>query len=129
MTNESINNSTNVIQEQPIIQFSNVPLNNEQQTTNIYPSLPAVRHLTYQPIITYSDMKKSYLKENFPACFVVFHSVFMIMLALAMIGIQVFFIYKETYLCELGAGFVSGSSLLLTTLITIITSTTKKIKI
>ena len=76
----------------------------------------------YHPILTYSDLKKAYLKENYPACFVVFHSVFMLVIALVIISIQVLLMYKDVAFSYLGGGLISGSFLLLTSFLTILTS-------
>jgi hypothetical protein len=79
----------------------------------------------YHPMLTYSDLRKAYLKENYPACFVVFHSFFMILIGLLIISDQALLMYNDVSFSDLGGGFISGSFLLITSLLTILTSITK----
>lgn len=113
----------NVPESQPVYRAQQ-PNQNQQPNINNQQMPQQTIPITnfYQPVISYSDIRRHYLKENFPAGYAVFHSIFMIFMAFSLIGIQVELIYKESYLSELGGGFISGGALLLTTIITIISS-------
>lgn len=105
-------------------QTSSIPLNvtpNQQQQQQQPQSYHVPIANFYQPVIAYSDIRRYYLKENFPQCFVIFHSIFMILIGLIVVGIQTVLTYKEAYLSEYGAGFVAGGAIFLTSLVTIIT--------
>lgn len=63
------------------------------------------------------------IQNNYPTAFIIFHSIFLMILCLAKIGIEVFIMYSTNKpIDQIGGGFYSGGFLILTTFITLTTS-------
>ena len=67
------------------------------------------------------DINKMSLSETYPTCYVVFHSIFMILVALSQISIQYVLVVNKSYYMFITGGWYSGGLLMACGLLSLLT--------